>query len=98
MMKPGFKPLALGALLLSLTACMSAEERTALAAAQLEADRKECASIGFTPETEAFGNCILKLREIRAKYAEAAAIDRAATAEMFNDDWPYWGRRYPYWW
>jgi len=55
----------LGGLLL-LAGCASEAERQAAEQAQLAADQQECANLGFEPGTEAFGDCLLKLRELRA--------------------------------
>ncbi len=82
---------------LVLAACVSPEERAAAARAQLAADRAECEGLGFEPETEAFSNCLLKLREIRADEARAAELRRANNRYLFGPAWPYpYGR--PYWW
>lgn len=35
------------------------------------ADHQNCLDLGFKPGTEAYGNCRLKMREIRAKEAGA---------------------------
>ncbi len=88
------KWLALASLLV-LAACVSPEEQAARAAAQQQTDARECESLGFRPRTTAFGNCMLKLREIRAQEENARAIDRAN-----NMPPPWWGPRYgpPYWW
>lgn len=88
------KSLALLFLLL-VASCVSPEEQTARAAAQRQADAQECQRLGFKPDTPAFGNCMLKLREIRAQEENTRAIDRANTMPP-----PWWGPRYgpPYWW
>ena len=72
-------PTALVALtaLLFLTACVSPEEQAARLAALDAADRQECTYLGFTPNTDAFGNCMLRLRQIRAQEANTQAIRRA---------------------
>lgn len=49
---------------LGLASCTSAEEQEAQ---QRLADRQHCKELGFKEGTEEFGNCILKLREIRAR-------------------------------
>ena len=88
------KPLIVSAALaLTLTACASAEERAARAQAQLAADQAECKTLGFTPETEAFSNCLLKLREIRAEEASAREQRRANTRAIWGPDWPWYYRR-----
>ncbi|HUD53095.1 hypothetical protein [Parvibaculum sp.] len=83
------------AALLTLAACVSPEEQAAMDAAQRQADGQECQSLGFKPGSTAFGNCMLKLKEIRAQENNTRAIDRAN-----NMPPPWWGPRYgpPYWW
>ncbi len=49
-----------------LISCTSPEQAAARRAAVERADNLECANLGFTQGTESFGNCRLKLREIRA--------------------------------
>jgi len=84
-----------------LAACTSAEERAARAQAQLAADKAECTQLGFTKDTEPFGNCLLKLREIRALEADTQARRQAAAQAFWGPNWPHhydrW-RRYPYGW
>ncbi|MGK2739264.1 hypothetical protein ACSHT0_00055 [Tepidicaulis sp. LMO-SS28] len=87
--------LILSGLALALTACVSAEERAQMAEAQRSADRAECQNLGFEPETEAFSECLLKLREIRAQEQHTQAVERARQDYLFNGPWPYW-RPYPY--
>lgn len=54
--------LGLGLLLLSACADPVAEQ------ARLDAaDHQNCLDLGFKPGTEAYGNCRLKMREIRAR-------------------------------
>jgi len=85
------------ALALTLAACASAEDRAARAQAQLAADKAECQTLGFTPETEAFSNCLLKLREIRAEEAAAREQRRANNRAIWGPDWPwYYNRGYRY--
>ena len=55
---------------LSLTACTSAEDRAREQAMRDRADHQHCIDLGFEPETEPYGNCRLKLREIRAAQDE----------------------------
>jgi len=52
------------ALGLTLAAC--AGDRSSEIAAQNEIDHRNCLELGFEEGTEAYGNCRLKLREIRA--------------------------------
>ena len=86
------------AALLALTACVSPEQRAALEAAQQQADANECQKLGFKTGTDAFGDCMLRLREIRAQEATTEEIRRANTPSPW---WPYgpygpYGPR-PYW-
>jgi hypothetical protein len=46
--------------------CCLPVERQAAEQAQRAADEQECRDLGFQPQTEAFGDCLLKLRELRA--------------------------------
>jgi hypothetical protein len=63
----GLKPtLALCAATLLLAACSTAEDRAREQALLERTDDKHCRELGFEPETEAYGNCRLKLKEIRA--------------------------------
>lgn len=55
-----------------LTSCMSEAEMQAAREAQDKADAAECRKLGFSDGLESQGNCILKLREIRAQ--ERAAL------------------------
>lgn len=49
---------------LALSACADpAAEKARLDAA----DHQNCVELGFEPNTEAYGNCRLKMKEIRAK-------------------------------
>jgi len=51
----------------TLSACVTAEQRMAQQR-QLDAyDDAQCQQLGFRPGSEAYGNCRLKMREIRAK-------------------------------
>ena len=47
-----------------LASCTSTEEQQAQ---QRLEDRQNCKELGFKEGTEEFGNCILKMREIRAR-------------------------------
>lgn len=86
------------AALLSLGACVSAEERERMAAEQRIADEQECTQLGFERGTEKYSECLLKLREIRAEERRAQAIEQANRHPFFYDPW-YYGRPYPhrYW-
>jgi len=68
---------------LLLSACVTAEEIAA-------ADNRECIELGFEPGTEGYGNCRLKLREIRALEHQALAVQNAYGSNTWL------GR--PYWW
>ncbi|ABS64137.1 hypothetical protein Plav_2528 [Parvibaculum lavamentivorans DS-1] len=80
--------LAIGFLLV-VAACASPQEQAAREAAQRQSDEAECQKIGFTPGSEAFANCLLKLREIRAQEANTRELRRAQTPS------PWWGGPYP---
>jgi len=59
---------AAGALLLAgLAAC--ANDTATQTARQDAADHQNCLDLGFEEETEAYGNCRLKLRQVRATEA-----------------------------
>ncbi len=84
------------ALLLALAACASPQEEAARMAAQQQADEAECEKLGFTPGSDAFSNCMLKLKAIRAQEENTRALRRA------NAPSPWWGpypgyRPYRYW-
>jgi tRNA U38,U39,U40 pseudouridine synthase TruA len=57
---------------LALSGCMSPQEIQAAKEAQTRADVAECEGLGFQGNSEAMGNCMLKLREIRAQERAAA--------------------------
>lgn len=78
--------------LMLLAGCVSDEEIAAQAAAQRQADEAECQRLGFKPNTEALGNCVLKLREIHAQEQNTDAIRRA----NMPDPWGPWGPYGPY--
>jgi hypothetical protein len=80
-----YKWIALAALL-TLAACVSPEEQAAMDAAQQQADARECQSLGFRQGTDAFGNCVLKLKEIRAQEENTEQIRRANIPSPW---WPY---------
>jgi len=60
-----------GLLTLGLTACVSEADRAAEQARLDAIDHHNCLELGFAVNTEAYGNCRLKLREIRAKQEAA---------------------------
>lgn len=79
----------------ALAACVSAEEQAALDAAQAEADARECRSLGFKPGSNGFGNCMLKLKEIRAQEENTRALDRTYYSPYFGPYYgPYYGPHY----
>lgn len=49
---------------IGLASCTGTQERQAQ---QRLENRQHCKELGFKEGTEAFGNCILKMREIRAR-------------------------------
>lgn len=79
------KWMALAALLV-VAGCVSPEEQAARDAAQQQADANECQKLGFTAGSEAAGNCVLKLREIRAQEANTDEIRRSSLPSPW---WPY---------
>ena len=86
------------AMLVSLAACMTPQEIQAQREIQTQRDGAECQQLGFRPGSNAFGDCILKLREIRAQEDNTNAIQQSRM-----DDWggPWGGypyRHYPGWW
>lgn len=56
-----------------LTACTSTEDRAREQAMRDRADHQHCLDLGFEPETEPYGNCRLKLKEIRAAQEEPSS-------------------------
>lgn len=80
--------------LLFLGACTTPEQRAAQAAAQRAMDEQECIRLGFTMGTEAFADCLLRLKEIRAREAETRALNNARRDPFWPWYRPY--RRYPY--
>ncbi|MEQ9518296.1 MAG: hypothetical protein RLN89_02525 [Parvibaculum sp.] len=96
--------LCLLATLFLVSACASPQERAARAAAQINADDQECTRLGFTPGTEKFADCLLRLKEIRAQEAKTRALNNVQRDPFWpwysihNRYRPYpYGRRYPYW-
>ncbi len=78
--------------LLLLAACVSPEEHMAMETAQRQADMQECQRLGFQVGTTELGNCVLKLRQIRATEEQASAIQAATPPFPYYDRWgrPYW--------
>lgn len=81
--------------LMLVAGCVSAEERTAAAAAQQRFDEVECQHLGFKPNTDAMGDCVLRLREIRAQEQNTEAIRRANSPDPWRP-WGPWGPYGPY--
>jgi len=50
-----------------LAACATPQQRAAEQAQRDAYDDRQCQELGFRPGTESYGNCRLKMREIRAK-------------------------------
>jgi hypothetical protein len=77
---------------LTLSACATPEQRAAQAAALRNADEAECTSLGFEPQTEAYADCLLRLREIRSQNAKTRALNNARRDAF----WPWYRPRYRY--
>lgn len=77
-----------------LAGCASAEQMAARDNAQRQLDTRECQQLGFTPATEGFANCLLRLKEIRAQEANTDAMRRANAPDPWGP-WGPWGYR-PY--
>lgn len=77
---------------LTLSACATPEQRASQAAAQRNADEAECTTLGFQPQTEAFADCLLRLREIRSDNAKTRALNNAHRDPF----WPRYRSRYRY--
>lgn len=68
-----FAPLSLLILTgLLLTACASPADRAREQAQLDRTDHHHCVDLGFEEGTEAYGNCRLKLKEIRATQEESS--------------------------
>jgi len=74
---------------LALSACTTPEQRASAAAAQQNADEAECTTLGFQPQTEAFADCLLRLREIRSENAKTRALNNARRDPF----WPWYRSR-----
>lgn len=61
------KQLALGAAIAASFALAACSDPAAEQARLDALDHKDCVELGFEPNTEAYGNCRLKMKEIRAK-------------------------------
>ena len=68
--------------LLLLSACMSPEEIAARQQRIDQADHQECLKLGFKINTDGYGNCRLRLREMRTQEGLARSYDRAADFSM----------------
>ncbi|MDO8422704.1 MAG: hypothetical protein Q7S99_11140 [Parvibaculum sp.] len=80
--------------LVLLAGCASSEQIAARDNAQRQLDERECQQLGFSPATEPFANCLLRLKEIRAQEANTDAMRRANTPDPWGP-WGPWGYR-PY--
>jgi hypothetical protein len=69
-----------------LSACVDAGEREAMQAQQVAKDHAECLELGFKPETPGYGECRLRLRELRIQ-------ERMVNRPYFH---PTFGMRYGY--
>ncbi|MFO1243243.1 MAG: hypothetical protein U1E36_08650 [Rickettsiales bacterium] len=56
---------------------MSEQEIAAAKALQDTEDSQRCMQLGFKPATEPYGNCRLRLEEIRSQQRLAKSYDRA---------------------
>jgi len=65
--------------LLLLSACASEQEMAARQAQQAAADNQQCLGLGFKQGTEKFGDCLLRIEEIRTQQRLANSYDRAHT-------------------
>lgn len=85
------------AVLMFAAACVSPQEQAARDTAQRQSDEAECQKIGFTKGSEAFANCMLKLKEIRAQEDNTRALRRAQTPSPWWGPYPgYYPYPYPY--
>ena len=64
---------------LLLSACASEQEIAARQAQQAAADNQQCLNLGFKQGTEKFGDCLLRVEEIRTQQRLANSYDRAHT-------------------
>lgn len=62
-----------------LTACASEQELAARQAQQDAEDDQQCTGLGFKPATEGYGNCRLRIAEMRTQQRLANSYDRAHT-------------------
>lgn len=60
----------------ALVACTSAEDRAREQALIDRTDHQHCLDLGFEPGTEPYGNCRLKLKEIRTSEREPESNTR----------------------
>lgn len=79
--------LAVFILVLPLAACVNPAEQQAMAAQLEAADNSECVRLGFPQGTPDYGDCRLRLREMRLK-------ERLANRPVYVD--PYFGPRFNY--
>ena len=90
------RPIAFLFPLLLLAACASSEE---IAAERDAIDHQECVELGFEPGTEAYGNCRLELRSIRAQEMAALTMSHRYSYRPYGWYHPWYRSPYdPYWW
>lgn len=77
-MKPTKAYYAAWGMVLLLSACMSPEEKQRQ---QDQYEMSECLRLGFTPNTENFGQCRLQLRSIKAQNDLANATEHQASSD-----------------
>lgn len=54
-------------MIIILTACATPEQRAAYQKMIDDQDHAECVKLGFTPKTDSYGDCRLRLKEMRIK-------------------------------
>jgi hypothetical protein len=72
----------------TLAACANPAERAAMAQQQEIADNSECVRLGFPQGSPPYGDCRLRLREMRLQ-------ERLANRPIYAD--PYFGPRVGFW-
>lgn len=85
------------ALAMLLAACSTPQERAARVQTQRATDSTECSNLGFSPATEGFADCLLRLKEIRAQEAKTRALNNTHRNTFNPWHWPHQRYRYPYW-
>ena len=79
------RPALLLALLLTLSACVNPAEHAARVQQVEAADHAECARLGFAPGSPPYGDCRLRLREMRLQ-------ERVVNRPVYVD--PYFSPRF----